>query len=45
MRSQSKKTDFPDQMLDSVGDGERRRQTIARLSGDHKHIHALFAGR
>jgi len=44
MRSQSKKTDFPEQVLDHQGGEERREQTNARLSANRKHIKTTFVG-
>ena len=43
MRSQARKTDFPDLVLDVWNGVERRGQTNARLSTNHKHV-MFFAG-
>ena len=45
MRRQSRKIDFPDQTLDSVGNGERWGRTNARLSRDRERTEIGFVER
>ena len=45
IRSKSKKTDFPNQILDSAGNGERRERTNPRLPVYRKQINTEFGDR